>query len=397
MHFPCLTAGNYQCATGTALMNLLVSEHVDLVLNGHEHSYQRSKQLALDPTACPSIAGIGYTPGCVADDGIDGVYPKGAGTVDVIAGTFGRGLYNVNKTDPEGPYFAKLDGTSNGFMQYTLDASQLTATFVASGGALADGFTIRSGATALADRSPPTQPTNLMADVTVPGRVSLAWTPSIDDASIGNYAVFRDGVFVATTNAPAFTDPSVASGQTYTYTVAAYDTAYNPSTMSGPVTARVAAATTLTFAPEADASIYSGSPTVNYGTSTKLETDNSPVKHFVIRFTVTGVGTQQVTGASLRLTCVDPSPHGGDVTVAASNLWTESTVTWNTAPAPGPIVSSVGAVVAGNAYTFDLSPVIHGDGTYTLRVTTTNADGADFTSREGAIGSRPQLTVNVAP
>jgi hypothetical protein len=397
MHFPCLTAGNYQCASGNALMNLLVSKHVDLVLNGHEHAYQRGKQLALDATTCPSIASVGYNPGCVVDDGIDGVYPKGAGTVDVIAGTFGRPLYNVNRTDPEGPYFAKLDGTSNGFMQYTLDASQLTGTFVPSSGALTDGFTIRSGASASADRSPPTQPTNLVADVSVPGRVSLTWAASTDDTAVGNYAVFRDGVPVATTTAPAFTDPSVASGQTYTYSVSGYDTAFNPSAMSAPVTATVGAAATLTFAPEADASIYSGSPTVNYGTSTKLETDNSPVKHFLLRFTVSGVGTQQVTGASLRLTCVDPSPHGGDVTVAASNAWTESTVTWNTAPAPGPIVSSVGAVVAGNAYTFDLSQVIHGDGTYTIRVTTTNADGADFTSREGAIGSRPQLTLNVAP
>jgi hypothetical protein len=397
MHFPCLTAGNYQCASGNALMNLLVSKHVDLVLNGHEHAYQRSKQLALDPSTCPSIASVGYNPACVADDGLDGVYPKGTGTVDVIAGTFGRPLYNVNRTDPEGPYFAKLDGTSNGFVQYTLDASQLTAAFVHSGGALSDGFTIRSGATASADRSPPTQPTNLAADVSVPGRVSLAWTASTDDAAIGNYAVFRDGVPVATTTSPAFTDPSVASGQTYTYTVSAYDTAFNPSAISAPVTATVGAAATLTFAPEADASLYSGSPTVNYGGSTKLETDNSPVKHFLIRFTVTGVGTKQVTGASLRLTCIDPSPHGGDVTVAASNVWTEGTVTWNTAPAPGSIVSSVGAVVVGNAYTFDLSSAIHGDGTYTLRVTTTNADGADFTSREGAIGSRPQLVVNVSP
>ena len=103
-----------------------------------------------------------------------------------------------------------------------------------------------------------------------------------------NYAVFRDGIYVATTTAPTFSDPSVTSGQTYTYTVSAYDTAFNPSAMSDPVSATAAAASTLTFAPEADASIYSASPTQNYGGSSKLETDNSPVKHFLIRFTVSG-------------------------------------------------------------------------------------------------------------
>ena len=111
-HFPCLTAGNYQCGSGPALMNLLVSKHVDLVLHGHEHSYQRGKQLALDPATCASIADTGYNPACVVDDGMDGVYPRGAGTVDVIAGTFGRGTYNVSRIDPEGPYFTKMDGAS---------------------------------------------------------------------------------------------------------------------------------------------------------------------------------------------------------------------------------------------------------------------------------------------
>jgi hypothetical protein len=79
MHFPCLSAGQYTCAAGPQLMNLLVAKHVDLILHGHEHSYQRSKQLALDPTTCPSIPGTGYVAGCVTDDGLDGIYPKGAG------------------------------------------------------------------------------------------------------------------------------------------------------------------------------------------------------------------------------------------------------------------------------------------------------------------------------
>ncbi|MDP9185200.1 MAG: DNRLRE domain-containing protein, partial [Actinomycetota bacterium] len=397
MHFPCLTAGNYGCGANPALMNLLVQKRVDLVLNGHEHAYQRSKQLALDPATCPSIAATGYNPACVADDGLDGIYPKGAGTVDVIAGTFGRGFYNVPRTDPEAPYFATLDGTTHGFMQYAVTASQLTATFVKSDGTLTDGFVIASGATPSADRVAPTQPTDLVADTSVPGRVTLTWSPSADDVALGSYAVFRDGVYVASTTTPSFTDPSVTSGQTYTYAVSAYDTAFNPSAMSSPVTVTVPASTTLTFAPDADASIYAGNPTGNYGTSSKLETDNSPVKHLLIRFTVTGVGTSQVTGAKLRLTCIDPSPKGGDISLAASNVWTETTVTWNTAPAAGITVSTLGAVVAGNTYQFDLSSVIHGDGTYTLRVTTTNADGADYASREAAIGSRPQLILTVAP
>jgi hypothetical protein len=72
-------------------------------------------------------------------------------------------------------------------------------------------------------------------------------------------------------------------------------------------------------------------------------------------------------------------------------------VTWNTAPTAGTTISSLGAVAAGNTYQLDVSSAIHGDGTYTFRVSTPNADGADYTSRDGVIGSRPQLVVNVAP
>jgi hypothetical protein len=156
-------------------------------------------------------------------------------------------------------------------------------------------------------------------------------------------------------------------------------------------------ASTLTFIADADASLYSGSPNTNYGASLKLETDNSPVKNFLVRFTVTGVGTSTVSNAKLSLTCSDPSAHGGDFSLAAATPWTENTVTWANAPAAGSTVASLGSVVAGTTYQVDLSSIIHGDGTYTIRVATPNADGADFVSTEGAIGSRPRLTVTLAP
>ena len=154
-------------------------------------------------------------------------------------------------------------------------------------------------------------------------------------------------------------------------------------------------ASTLTFIADADASLYAANPSANYGASTTLETDNSPVKQFLLRFTVTGVGSSTVNAATLKLTCADPSPRGGDVTLAASTPWVENTVTWSMAPAAGATAASIGPVAAGTTYQVDLSSIIHGDGTYTIRVVTPNADGADYVSKEGAIGSRPQLTVTL--
>ena len=332
MHFPCLSAGQYTCAAGPQLMNLLVAKHVDLILHGHEHSYQRSKQLALDPGTCPSLPGSGYAAGCVVDDGLDGVYPKGAGSVDVIAGTFGQGLYNTFPADPESPYFVKLDTSSHGFMQYTVTADRIDAAFTKIDGTLQDSFSIVAGAAPSADRAAPTKPTALVASTATPGRVDLSWAASTDDAAIRNYAIFRDGLYVATTTATTFSDPSVASEA--------------PTRMrSRPTTPRatphrcrhlcrdVPQASTLTFGPDADASLYAASPTTNYGASATLETDNSPVKHYLIRFTVSGVGTRTVTGATLRLSCIDSSPSGGVFTVAARTTGRRAR---STSPPPPP-------------------------------------------------------------
>ena len=397
MHYPCLSAGQYGCAEGSALMNLLVNEKVDLVLHGHEHTYQRGKQLATDPTTCPTISPTGYNPACVVDDGLDGVYPKGAGTVDVIDGTFGRSLYASSRADPEAPYFAKLDSTTHGFMRYDVTATRLDASFVHVDGTFNDNFSIVSGATASADRSPPSPPGGLSADTSVPGKVTLSWSASTDDAAVRDYIVSRDGVAIGSTTTTSFVDPSVTSGSTYAYSVTGYDTAFNPSAPAGPLSVTIPSAATLTFVPDADASLYSANPNTNYGAATTLETDNSPVKNFLVRFTVTGVGTSTVTGATLRLTCSDPSPRGGDVTLAASTPWTENAVTWATAPAAGTTAASIGSVVAGTTYQVDLSSIIHGDGTYTLRIVTPNADGADFVSKEGTLASRPQLKLTLAP
>ena len=68
-HYQCLTTGNLRgCTMTKPLWNLLVDQGVDLVLNGHEHNYQRSKQLALNPSTCPVITPNEYTSGCIVDN-----------------------------------------------------------------------------------------------------------------------------------------------------------------------------------------------------------------------------------------------------------------------------------------------------------------------------------------
>ena len=82
MHKICITAGDKSCEIGADLMNLLVSKRVDIVLQGHDHNYQRSKQLALNGSTCTAFRSNSFDADCVADDGADNIYAKGAGSVD---------------------------------------------------------------------------------------------------------------------------------------------------------------------------------------------------------------------------------------------------------------------------------------------------------------------------
>ena len=96
MAFNCVTAGEKHCEIGADLFDLLAQKKVDLVLQGHEHGYERSGQFALNPTTCPAIpispnntGTPSYNQGCVVDNGASGNYTKGAGPVLVIDGTAG--------------------------------------------------------------------------------------------------------------------------------------------------------------------------------------------------------------------------------------------------------------------------------------------------------------------
>ena len=144
MHKPCLTMGQYACDPGSDLLNLLVSKRVDLVLSGHEHLYQRTKQLATGG-GCTSITPGVYAAGCVANAG--NTLTKGAGTVFATVGTGGNTNYDINPNDSEAGYFATAYGSSAaplwGLLDVTATSTQLNANFVRTGGAAySDSFVI---------------------------------------------------------------------------------------------------------------------------------------------------------------------------------------------------------------------------------------------------------------
>lgn len=83
------------------------------------------------------------------------------------------------------------------------------------------------------DSEAPSQPQNLATTNIATDSVSLEWNASTDNVGVEGYVVFRDGgELVPPATGTSFTDTGVVAGETYSYTVVAYDAVGNPSLAS---------------------------------------------------------------------------------------------------------------------------------------------------------------------
>lgn len=146
MHKNCISVGEYYCDIYQDLFSTLIASEVDLVLSGHDHTYQRSKQIAAGRAGCPEVVVDEFDPDCVVDD--DDAHRKGAGSVFVVAGSGGAELYPIDANDPEAGYFAAAMGANTrgnrrGFALLTVSPERLEVRFVGSTpGSFADHFEI---------------------------------------------------------------------------------------------------------------------------------------------------------------------------------------------------------------------------------------------------------------
>ena len=155
-------------------------------------------------------------------------------------------------------------------------------------------------------------------------------------------------------------------------------------------TATAVPATTLTFAPVADAYVSDSAPTTNYGSALTLRVDNSaPVQRSYLRFNIQGV-TGGVTRATLRIYANSASTAGYTV-APLTGSWTESTVNFSTPLTLGSSAGGSGAFSAGAWTSVDVTSLVAGDGTLDLAMLPLSATGVAFSSREGA--NPPQLVV----
>jgi hypothetical protein len=115
--------------------------------------------------------------------------------------------------------------------------------------------------------------------------------------------------------------------------------------------------------------------------------------HSYLKFTVTGLSGAP-TQVTLRLFANSTSTTGVNVSGVADTTWGEKMITYNNMPAiSGTVTGSSGPIRTANTWiSINITPLVSGNGTISIAVTTTNSTSISLASRETGANS-PQLVI----
>ena len=195
---------------------------VDIVLNGHDHDYQR--WLPLDASGNPSPTGV----------------------TEFVVGTGGHGIQGFNRIDSRVAKGLDTSPAGIGALKLALGSGNATYQFVSATQGLQDSGSI-SCTPSTSDTTPPTSPANLTATPLGANRVDLNWSPATDNVGVVSYDLSRNSQFLSSIpgSSTSYTDTSVQPSTAYTYTVSARDLAGNSSPPSLPASATTTSGTSV--------------------------------------------------------------------------------------------------------------------------------------------------------
>ena len=306
-HHPLFNIGPEGSKTSMSpIWTLMAQNGVSIVINGHDHDYQR--WVPLDGNGNPSPSGI----------------------TEFVAGGGGHGLQTFKTTDSRVAFSSDANPGAFGALKLSLNASGANFSYINTSGA-----TVNSGVIpcfkAGSDTQAPSAPGSLIATASSSTRVDLSWLASNDNVGVSGYTIYRNGASLASVSSSTlgYSDTTASPSTTYSYTVDAYDAAGNHSAKSTPVSVTTPAMpSSLTFAVIADTYVNASSPTSNYGGATTFRLDASPDLHAYLRFTVQGLAGSTIRHANLKIYPNNTSNLGIRALAVADNGWGEKTMNY---------------------------------------------------------------------
>jgi hypothetical protein len=192
------------------------------------------------------------------------------------------------------------------------------------------------------------------------------------------------------TNTPTYTSvPTNTATATNTPTDTATPTRTSTPTEAPSLTPL---ATSFIFNPVADDYVSADHPDTNYGKLAELHLDSSPIRRAYLRFDVQGV-SGSIVRVTLRLYAKTSSNLGYEVRPVTNNTWSETTLTYNTAPAFGNVASVSGPIKSGTWVTMSVTSLVSGNGLVSFALTTTDTNTLNLSSREAGLAKAPQLVI----
>jgi fibronectin type 3 domain-containing protein len=193
---------------------LLVQHGVDLVLTGHDHSYQR--WVPLNGSGAPDSAGL----------------------TQFVVGTGGHGIQDFIRSDNRLAVGFDTSPYAFGALRLELNQDGSAYQFVNTQGAMLDSGSMACSS-ATADTTPPSMPANLTAAARSSTHADLTWAAATDNVGVTGYDIYRNGTLLASIGpAKSYTDATLTSGTAYDYQVRARDAAGNTSNLSAVATVR---------------------------------------------------------------------------------------------------------------------------------------------------------------
>jgi hypothetical protein len=209
-HIPLFSSGGRAASNSLALWKQLYNADADVVLNGHDHTYERFAP---------------QTP--------SGQLDTARGIREFVVGTGGADHTTFVSFAPN----SEVGNASTfGVLKLTLHPSSYDWQFVPEAGqTFTDSGTTACHGTPAADTTAPSAPTGVSA---TPGQTSLglSWAPATDDVAVSGYSVYVGGAKVGSTATTAYSVTGLTCGARYDLAVEAYDAAGNVSARA-PVTA----------------------------------------------------------------------------------------------------------------------------------------------------------------
>lgn len=347
------------------IWRLLAKHNVDIVLAGHDHTYQRWQPL--------DAAG----------------YPVPHGITQFVHGAGGHGVRHFARSDER--VAVGYDADSNnvfGALRLKLNPEGASFQYINIQKRILD-----SGVIPCEPQRPdlvrPTAPADLAATNGLKG-VTLSWESARDNVGVALYKIYRNGVLLATVDdaSTAYVDHAIQFDALYTYVVVAHDAAGNASDYSPKAVLRTA--DKLALEPVADAYVSAASPNLNHGFDERLRIDKAPSTVGYLRFKIPDLSEQPVT-TTLRIYAYNRGNKGYLLYWMDDGYWVESQITYLNRPSLGEAIGAAPAFAEGSWSEFDLMAVEEKQNYLSVAMVASSTTNLNFSSREGE--HPPQLVL----